>query len=71
MIKTFYEEIESLKKCFNEKKKILLKENEKDLCTSIKTMLKNIMLKENINIFLSMCLIISHITKKFDFTPEQ
>ena len=52
------------------RKKFFLKENEKNLCISIKIILKNIVLKENINIFLSMCLIISYMIKKFDFASE-
>ena len=48
-------------------KKILLKKNEKNLCTSIKIMLKNIMSKKSVNIFLSMCLTIFYMIKKFDF----
>ena len=31
---------------------------------------KNTVSKKSVNIFLSMCLTISHMIKKFDFTPE-
>ena len=48
-----------------------MKKNKKNLYISIKMILKNIILKKNINIFLSMCLIIFYITKKFDFAFKQ
>ena len=56
---------------FQWERKILLKENEKSLYTSIKTMLKNIISKKNVNTSLSICLTISYITKKFNFTFKQ
>ena len=69
MIETFCEKIKNLKNVLM-RKKILLKENEKNLCISIKVMLKSIISKKNINTFLSMCLIISYMIKKFDFAPK-
>ena len=49
------------------RKNFFLKKNKKDLYISIKVMLRNIVLKKNINISLLMCLIIFYMIKKFDF----
>ena len=71
MIEAFCEEIESLKKCLNEEEKILLKGSEKGLYISIRVILESIVSKKSVNTSLSVCLIISHMIKKFDFAPEQ
>ena len=63
MIELFYEKIKSLKNVLMRKKNSF-KKKEKNLCISIKTMLKNIVLKESTNTFLSMCLTIFYMIKK-------